>query len=95
MPDSNEVIDLIVFGRYLRALRTREGYTDADAFIEVLAERYGLSISRRTLYAIERGEQMAHLDLYLAVLAALNPEKGYFRPAIRPDVFARVHGETL
>lgn len=75
-----------LFGRYLRNLRKREGFDDAETFIEALRERVGVIVTKRTVYAIERGEQMARLDFYLATLAILKPGKGYFYPAIRPDI---------
>ena len=44
----------------------------------------------RTLYAIERGEQVPRLDFYLAALAALEAEPDYFKPAVRADVAERL-----
>lgn len=51
---------------------------------------YGVEVSDRTLYAIERGEQMPRLDFYLAAIAALEAERDYFAPALRADVASRL-----
>lgn len=80
------VIDKQTFGRRLRALRVLQGFDRASDFTAVLRARYGVEVTDRTLYAIERGEQMAHLDFVLACVAILAPPQDYFAPAIRPDV---------
>ena len=84
------VLDPAVFGRDLRSLRIRRGYDRAADFTALLRHKYGVEVSDRTLYAIERGEQAPRLDFYLAALAALEAEPGYFRPAVRDDAAERL-----
>ena len=79
-----------VFGRDLRSLRIRRGFDRAADFTALLRHKYGVDVSDRTLYAIERGEQVPRLDFYLAALAALEAEPGYFKPAVRADVAERL-----
>jgi transcriptional regulator with XRE-family HTH domain len=88
--DPKPVLDPKVFGRDLRSLRIRRGYDRAPDFTGLLRHKYGVEVSDRTLYAIERGEQMPRLDFYLAALAALEAETGYFKPAVRADVAERL-----
>ena len=61
-PSPANIIDMAVFGRYLRSLRMRQGFETGRDFVEVLRRDYGVDVSERTLYAIERGEQMPRLD---------------------------------
>lgn len=84
------VLDPKVFGRDLRSLRIRRGFDRAPDFTGLLRHKYGVEVSDRTLYAIERGEQMPRLDFYLAALAALEAERDYFKPAVRADVAERL-----
>ena len=86
------VLDMAVFGRDLRSLRIRRGFDRAGDFTSLLREKYGVEISDRTLYAFERGEQMPRLDFYLAAIAALDAERGYFSPAVRADVRKKTEG---
>lgn len=58
----HNIIDKVVFGRRLRALRVLEGYDRATDFVNLLRSRYGVDVSDRTVYAIERGEQMPPLS---------------------------------
>jgi transcriptional regulator with XRE-family HTH domain len=82
----HNVVDKVAFGRRLRALRIIHGFDRVTDFVSLLRSRYGIDVSDRTVYAIERGEQMPHLDFFVACLALLDPERGYFFPAIRGDV---------
>ena len=82
----HNVIDKVAFGRRLRAARIINGYDRVGDFTTILRSKYGVDVSDRTVYAIERGEQMPHLDFFVASLALLNPDTGYFFPAIRGDV---------
>lgn len=82
-----EVVDRRTFGRRLRALRVLHGFDRASDFTSVMRSRYGVDVSDRSLYAIERGEQMPCLDFTLAAVAILQPPLNYFAPAIRRDVF--------
>lgn len=84
------IIDMAVFGRYLRSLRMRQGFETGRDFVEVLRRDYAVDISERTLYAMERGEQMPRLDFVIAALAALDIDLAYFYPAVRGDVVNRL-----
>ena len=80
------IVDRVVFGRRLRARRVIEGFDRVGQLTHVLRSRYGIDVSDRTIYAIERGEQMPHLDFVLGVMTALNCPIDYFHPAVRADV---------
>jgi DNA-binding XRE family transcriptional regulator len=82
----HSVVDMKTFGRRLRALRVLRGFDRASDFTAVLRSRYGVEASDRTLYAIERGEQMPGIDFALACVAILHPPRRYFFPAFREDV---------
>lgn len=83
VPDN--ILDTVVFGRLLRSIRTFH-YDRATDFLSTIKVRYGIRISERSYYAIERGEQMCPLDLYEAILVELDIAPGYFLPAMRSDV---------
>ena len=84
------VIDLILFGKYLKGLRVRQGYEPADSLVADLESSCGVSVSVRTIYAIERGEQLPRLDLLLALLVVLEEDLDYFYPAISDDIVAKL-----
>lgn len=86
------IVDKVAFGRRLRAQRVLMGYDRVSQLTHVLRSRYGIDISDRSIYAIERGEQMPHLDLVLGVVAALATPLNYFAPAIRHDVWQQLIG---
>lgn len=84
----NSIMDSVIFGRRLRALRILEGFDRGEDFCNVLTCRFGIDISLRTLYAIERGEQMPHFDFVVACIVALKATPDYFAPAFRSDAAA-------
>ena len=84
------VIDLIVFGKYLRGLRVRQDYEPADKLVADLESSCGVRVSTRTIYAIERGEQLPRLDLLLALLVVLEEDLDYFYPAFSRDIVAKL-----
>lgn len=88
----NSIMDKVIFGRRLRALRIVEGYDRAEDFCNLLNSRFGIDISPRSLYAIERGEQMPHFDLVIASIVALKPTPDYFAPAFRADAVGFFNG---
>ena len=55
-----------------------------------LESRCGVKVSTRTIYAIERGEQLPRLDLLLALLVVLEEDLGYFYPAFSEDIVAKL-----
>lgn len=81
------IVDRVVFGRRLRARRIIQGFDRVGQLTHILRSRYGIDVSDRTIYAIERGEQMPHVDFVLGVVAALDCPLNYFSPCIRHDVF--------
>lgn len=83
----HNIVDTVAFGRRLRAQRVLQGFDRVGQLTHVLRSRYGIDVSDRTIYAIERGEQMPHLDFVLGVVAALECPLHYFAPAIRHDVW--------
>lgn len=86
MLSPNNIVDLVIFGRRLRALRVLNGFDRVRDMVSILRSKYGVDVSDRTVYAIERGEQMPHIDFILAVSAILEPPNDYFTPAYRSDV---------
>ena len=82
------ILDPVAFGRRVRALRVIEGYDSVTALGHAVFQRTGISISDRTMYMLERGEQPPSLDVFFALLVTLKPDEGltYFNPAIRGDV---------
>lgn len=82
----HNIVDTVQFGRRLRARRVLEGFDRVGQLTDILRSRFGIDVSDRTVYAIERGEQMPHWDFVLGVCAALNTEPQYFAPAVRRDV---------
>jgi len=68
-------ISLADLGRSLREARTAAGFarmTDLASAIELMT---GVSISARSLYAMERGEQMPSFLQMVCILAALPTEQ--------------------
>ena len=86
------IVDRVVFGRRLRAQRVLMGYDRVGQLTHVLRAQYGVDVSDRTIYAIERGEQMPHLDFVLGVVTALQCPMDYFAPALRHDVWQALVG---
>ena len=96
MPELDEdksrerVIDLVLFGKYLKGLRVRQGYEPADSLAADIESRCGVSVSTRTIYAIERGEQLPRLDVLLALLVVLEEDLTYFYPAFSDRIVAKL-----
>jgi DNA-binding XRE family transcriptional regulator len=57
-------------------------------FASAIESTCGISVSARTLYAIERGEQMPSLEHAICILSVLPPEEqlALLNSAVRPDV---------
>ena len=85
-----EVIDRVLYGKYLKGLRVRQGYEPADNLVADLESCCGVTVSVRTIYAIERGEQLPRLDLLLALLVVLEEELDYFYPAISDQIVGKL-----
>lgn len=80
------IVDKVQFGRRLRAARIMHGYDRMTDFAAIIRSRYGVDVSDRTVYAIERGEQLAHMDFFLAACHLLQTPFDYFAPVLRQDV---------
>jgi transcriptional regulator with XRE-family HTH domain len=80
------IVDTVVFGRRLRAQRVLMGFDRVQQLTHILRSRYGIDVSDRTVYAIERGEQMPHVDFFLGACAALGVHPSYFTPALKSDL---------
>jgi transcriptional regulator with XRE-family HTH domain len=83
----HNIVDKVAFGRRLRAQRVLMGFDRVGQLTDVLRSRYGVDVSDRTIYAIERGEQMPHIDFLLGVMAALEVNFTYFSASVRHDVW--------
>lgn len=89
------ILDWAVWGRRLRALRVLRGFDRVSDFATAVRAQYGVHVTARTVYAIERGEQPPHFDLVLAIFAMLEPEPGYFFAAYRDDVAMRLQRQYV
>jgi hypothetical protein len=86
------VLDPVAFGRRVRALRVIEGYDSVTQLGHAVYLKTGFSMSDRSLYMIERGEQPPSVDAFLALLVTLKPDDGfkYFAPSIRGDIMEQL-----
>ena len=84
--DQRPIIDPIELGRCVRAARVLAGMDNAGEVVEALAQ-IGVHASTRTLYAIERGQQLPHLDLFVGLVMILHPPEGqrFFDRALSPE----------
>ena len=94
-PPPRSVVDPVQWGRLLRALRIMRGYDRLTDLARVLRTNYGVEVSDRSLYAVERGEQMPHLDLVVAAADALRAPRGWWDDALRADIVANLDGGTV
>lgn len=85
-PPARAVIDARTLGLELAGKRTSKGFKPALLLTDLLREKYGVSVHPRTIYAIERGEQLPRLDLLLAIMMALDIDLRALYPAFRDDV---------
>jgi DNA-binding XRE family transcriptional regulator len=83
------LIDPTIVGRRLRGARITAGFDRVTDVSKALRE-IGVACSDRTLYAVERGEQLPGLDLLAALIMLFNPpaQLGFFFPAFRADLVA-------
>lgn len=89
------IVDPVIFGRRLRALRIIRGYDRVRDLVCEMRRHAGVVISERTVYAIERGEQPPTLDFFMAVMYVLRPEGGarYFMESVRLDIREAMEGQ--
>lgn len=80
------LLDASVVGRRLRGARIVAGFDRVqDACVAI--HELGVSLSERTLYAIERGEQLPSWEQMIALMMVYDPPGGmrYTEPALRAD----------
>jgi len=88
--DPQPIIDSAAFGLELRLLRMRRGYARPEHLTAVMKRDFGIVVSERTIWAIERGDQLPRLDTFLAMLAVLGEGPEYFYPTFGDDAIARM-----
>lgn len=88
MMTRSPIVDPIVLGRRLRGARIVAGFDRVTDACKNVALTSGVTISERTLYAVERGQQLPSLDQFFALLMTYDPEGAtmYAVPALRADV---------
>lgn len=82
------LVDKVQMGRLIRAARIVAGYDRVDDAAEAISEMTGTTMSSRTLYALERGEQTISLEQMIAVVMTFRPPGDivFFEGGTRPDV---------
>lgn len=88
---SKTLVDLEILGRRLRAARIAAGYDSVKDVAAALEDQLGVVIPDRTVYAIERGEQMPSLAQFVALGYVYNPPGGdaFFSPAFDERILVR------
>ena len=88
---SQPLIDPHEMGKCLRAARILAGYERVSDLVKEL-DAIGVPLSARSLYAIERGQQLPHMDQFIGLAMVLKPPGGlaFFLQAIRPDMQPRL-----
>ncbi len=74
--DTEPIFDQHTYGRLARAARIIAGHDRVEDAAQAIHERLGVEISARSLYAIERGEQMPTITQYFAIVLAFTPPGG-------------------
>ena len=93
VPDSAPIIDLASFGLEVRLLRMRRGFARPEQLLERIEREYGVQVSERTIWAIERGDQLPRIDLFLAIMAVLGVGLDYFYPTFNAGAVEKFSGE--
>ena len=79
------IIDWAAFGVLLKAARLSRGYSRGRRLCEDVKARTGMSISERTIYALEEGNRTPSTDVFIALQQVLpelrDPE--FLRPLFR------------
>lgn len=85
--DEATLIDPIVLGKHVRAARVLAGHENIASVTTLMREQLGVRVSDRTLYAIERGEQLPAWEVVVALVLVLEPPGGarFFWPSIAPE----------
>lgn len=84
--EKQHLIDSENLGKRIRAARILAGHENIGTVTGRMREELELSVSDRTLYAVERGEQIPTWDLMVALVLVLEPPGGvrFFWPGIAP-----------
>lgn len=82
------LIDAEIVGRRLRGARIVAGYDRVADACKAVTSTAGISLSERTLYAIERGEQLPNFEQLAGIVMTFDPPGGwgYLMPAFRQDL---------
>lgn len=85
---SQPLIDPMVVGRRLRGSRIVAGYDRVSDACRAIRAVSGVPISERSLYAIERGEQLPNFEQLAGIVMTFDPPGGwgYLMPAFRQDL---------
>lgn len=85
--ESGALLDPAALGRAVRAARVLAGHENIASVTARMRDELGVSVSDRTLYAIERGEQLPSWELVIALILVLEPPGGarFFWSAIRQE----------
>ncbi|BAK45128.1 hypothetical protein [Eggerthella sp. YY7918] len=85
MAKENSIIDWSAYGTLLKASRLLNGYTRGALLAQAVKEQTGLSVSERTIYALEDASRTPSADIFLALQQVL-PElrdAEYMRPVFK------------
>lgn len=87
---STPLIDPALLGRRLRGARIIAGYDRVADACRAVKQDSDVAISERTLYAIERGEQLPSFEQIAALMMTYDPPGAwsYVHPAMRADLIA-------
>lgn len=91
---STSPVDLAALGRRMKAGRILAGFDRMTDFASAIEDTLGVSISARSLYAIERGEQMPSLEQITCVIAVLGESWDLINEVLRSDVKAAIQTGT-
>lgn len=72
--------DARLYGALLFSLRRLRGFDRASDLADKLTD-IGVKTSERSVWAIERGDQVAGVDRHFALCELLRPSPGYFEGA--------------
>ena len=73
---SQPLVDPRAYGRLVRAARILAGFDRVEDASRAIEERTGVTVSTRTLYAIERGEQTTTMEQFAAIAITFDPPSG-------------------
>lgn len=84
----NPLVDKLTLGRIFRAARIYAGLDSVSGAAQAIKEKTGLEVSDRTIYAVERGEQLPSIEQFMAFLITYSPPRGgdFLLEAFREDV---------